>query len=162
MSQDGGSGGGAVRQEASAGVVVCLSGCTYCVCRPVLSQRALWKGRNVMLQCRHELWWSLSAGTILVYEFPHFHPRPPFLLFLFSFFTWAERLQAPGAELPQSQVCRADAATASQDITRTWDWVTREPESAIPQGGQLRAKQCSIHKWKRFISNDENETALCL
>lgn len=52
---------GRLQLESSSVSPFCLFLCTYGGCRPVLSQRVLWKGRNVMLLLRYTLWWSLSV-----------------------------------------------------------------------------------------------------
>lgn len=74
---------GRLQLESSS---VCLFQCTYSGCRLVLSQRALWKDRNVMLLLRHKLWWSLSAVAMLYLPsmtLPHHHHHLLLLLLLF-------------------------------------------------------------------------------
>lgn len=78
---------GRLQPESSSVCSVCLFQCTYSGCRPVLSQRALWKERNAMLLLRTKLWWSLSVVAMLYPTSIPIAPPP---------FTWAERLQAPG------------------------------------------------------------------
>lgn len=56
---------GRLQPESSSVCPVCLFQFTYGGCRPVLSQRALWKDRNVMLIPRHRLQRSLSAVAML-------------------------------------------------------------------------------------------------
>lgn len=84
-----------VRLEGQASGVflclLCLFQCAYSGCRPVLSQRALWKDRNVMLLLRHKSWWSLSGEATLC--LPSMTPHNP----TSSHFSWTRRLQAPGS-----------------------------------------------------------------
>lgn len=72
---------GRLQLESSSVCPVCFFQCSDCW--PVLSQRALWKDRNVMLLLRHKLRWSLSA---MLYLPSMIHPPPSTLLHLLLFY----------------------------------------------------------------------------